>query len=107
MSAASLAVAPPTSVNGPQGSHGALNAEAYSSTMVHSPGPLEPISEAFAQAFDFSDSASSDATTALMASVSRRLQFRSLVDFDFEARILERAGISSKRWCVQKLRSWR
>src|SRR6266566_3132988 len=38
-SAASLAVATPTSVNGSQGSHGALNAEAYSSP---SPEAVQP-----------------------------------------------------------------
>jgi|SRR6266481_6064509 len=101
--AASLAVATPTSVNGSQGSHGALNAEAYSSTMVQfsrarSSPPQKPFS---CRAFNLSacriigchDSA--DGVSQQASPISGLF-----VDFDFEARILERAGIIIKRLCV-------
>jgi hypothetical protein len=100
----SLAVAAPTSVNGSEGSHGALNAEAYSSTMVQfSRARPSPSQKPFSRrAFDLSayrisgchDSA--DGVSQQASPISGLL-----VDFDFEARILERAGIIIKRWCVQ------
>jgi hypothetical protein len=102
--AASLAVAAPTSVNGSEGSHGPLNAEAYSSTMVQfSRARSSPSQKPFSRrAFDLSayriigchDSA--DGVSQQASPISGLF-----VDFDFEARILERAGIIIKRWCVQ------
>ena len=88
--AASLAVATPTSVNGSQGSHGALNAEAYSSTMVQfSRARSSPSQKPFSRrAFDLSayriigchDSA--DGVSQQASPISGLF-----VDFDFEARI--------------------
>ena len=68
--AASLAVATPTSVNGSQGSHGALNAEAYSSTMIQFiRARSSPSQKPFSRRASTSRRvASSDATTALTLS---------------------------------------
>jgi len=86
------------------GSHGALNAEAHSSTMVKfSRARSSPSQKPFSRrAFDLSayrifgchDSADGVSQQASPIPVS-------FVDFDFEARILERAGIIIKCLCVQ------
>ena len=75
--AASLAVAAPTWVNGSQGSHGALNAKRTLRLWSSSPGRARAhLRSRSAEGPSTSRRiASSDATTALMVSVSRRLQF--------------------------------